>query len=124
MNFDNIIKKFYSEKMEATLNKKNPNLIGAILREYAFETDEYGSDFGGYDTFNVNNDFKKVDKDSELGKKIITAILKADNNWSDLEGYPGLSNNLYSDGDIHMGWHSDGDGALFFAVDALNKAFH
>lgn len=119
MDFNQLCKNYIENR-----KKTDPNFLGEMLRNYAFVPDQYG-DYGCYSTFETHPDFKPVDKDSELGKKLILAL----NEWWDDDDADGEdldfireACSLYSAGDIYCAWYWDGDGTLLFVLEKEKAA--
>ena len=110
----------------AKSKKSDPNFLGEALRAAAFLPDGNG-DYGCYSTFKVSEDFKPVDKNSELGAKLIKLLGVSDFDDPDdpdneYDEFILEASSLYSAGDIHMAWYWDGDGTLLFVIDSEKLA--
>lgn len=107
-------------KVIDTTNTKDADQFGEILREYAFK-----ERFGCYTTFEVEDEFIEVSKSTELGIKLLellgfnndsynSAIKRKDERTEDMCINIRDNSHMFSNGQIHLAWHWDGDGHLVF----------
>lgn len=117
--------------------KKNANYFGEKYRSKSFKVDEYGNNFGGYNTFEIEEDFIKLEKKSNEYQRIINLLLfqndigfinntSNDNLINDYEEYQRIGNYdfIYFNKKIklYIGLFWDGDGSLVF-IDKKNRIF-
>lgn len=96
----------------------NPDILGEVLRDYVFMPDGSGS-YGCYSTFATRDDFKPVEPESPVGRRLLKALyLDRDGDDEDVAWIIQAAT-LLSDGRIHCGWYWDGDGVLAFLVDGV-----
>lgn len=81
----------------------NVNLIGEALRDYAFLPN---GGYGGYSSYELRPEFTPVDPQSDLGRRMLKRLV--DENPDEIVA------SLHSNGEIHVGWFSDGDVVLLF----------
>ena len=99
----------------------DPDVFGEALRDYCFVPDEYGNDVGGYNTFELRESFSPTPK--HIAADFILMILKSEQWWGEKyfweaerasEAFERFMESCYSDGNIILAWHWDGDGTLAF----------
>lgn len=116
------------KEMMFNRSKKDPNILGELLRGECFVPDQYGNDYGCYSTFDLTEDFKPVLPDTDKGRAILDVLIKADSylyyekgDYSTyLQDVPGIT--FFSNGAIDIAWYWDGDGTLLFISHELQKA--
>ena len=94
-----------------TTKINDANVLGEFLREYCFK-EEYGC----YSCFDLIDGFKKVDKESSLGQELLKHLghVPVCSDAYSLDIYK--NSYLYSNGEIDVGWHWDGDGFLVIKI--------
>jgi hypothetical protein len=110
--------------MIPVLEIKNVNTLGEVLRSYCFMRDEHGGDYGCYSTFALRPDFVKVTPESERGQALLKTFCKTYGSPEEIREELGAEPNLWSNGEIDLAWHWDGDGTLLFTVDGVSVINH
>lgn len=109
-------------EMEVQLSKLQPNLAGELLRDKIFN--QVNNKKGCYSTFEINYDFKIVDKSDGRIQKLWKYLFDE----YEIDEYDDFqeeisSANIVENDDLIAMWYWDGDGTLLIYVKAENILF-
>jgi hypothetical protein len=109
---------------------EDANVFGELLRNYCFVPDETGGTVGCYSTFKLHSAFKPFT--GICAEFFVEQFLKSEYFWGkwykaenlckedykmQLDMFESFLKNLYTDGNIIVTWHWDGDGLLLIGED-------